>query len=98
MENIESSWNILMDINFKILQSKYFNYWRHICSWGGIYWRQVLEQGSIGAIDSLSVSRGRATVVTSNPPLLRTFDTSTAALVSEVLLALPFKPPQWVIV
>ena len=25
MENIESSWNILMDINFKILQSKYFN-------------------------------------------------------------------------
>ena len=26
MENIESSWNILMDINFKILQSKYFNY------------------------------------------------------------------------
>ena len=27
MENIESSWNILMDINFKILQSKYFNDW-----------------------------------------------------------------------
>ena len=27
MENIESSWNILMDINFKILQSKYFNYY-----------------------------------------------------------------------
>ena len=25
MENIESSWNILMDINFKILQSNYFN-------------------------------------------------------------------------
>ena len=25
MENIESSWKILMDINFKILQSKYFN-------------------------------------------------------------------------
>ena len=25
MENIESSWNILMVINFKILQSKYFN-------------------------------------------------------------------------
>ena len=25
MENIESSWIILMDINFKILQSKYFN-------------------------------------------------------------------------
>ena len=25
MENIESSLNILMDINFKILQSKYFN-------------------------------------------------------------------------
>ena len=25
MENIESSGNILMDINFKILQSKYFN-------------------------------------------------------------------------
>ena len=25
MENIESSWNILMDINLKILQSKYFN-------------------------------------------------------------------------
>ena len=25
MENIESSWNILMDINFKILQSKYFD-------------------------------------------------------------------------
>ena len=24
MENIESSWNILMVINFKILQSKYF--------------------------------------------------------------------------
>ena len=24
MENIESSWNILMDINFKIVQSKYF--------------------------------------------------------------------------
>ena len=32
MENIESSWNILMDINFKILQSKNFNYmwvWVH---------------------------------------------------------------------
>ena len=25
MENIESSSNILMDINFKILQRKYFN-------------------------------------------------------------------------
>ena len=25
MENIESSWNILMDIYFRILQSKYFN-------------------------------------------------------------------------
>ena len=28
MENIESSWNILMDINFKILQSQYFNDWK----------------------------------------------------------------------
>ena len=25
MENIEVSWNILIDINFKIFQSKYFN-------------------------------------------------------------------------
>ena len=25
MENIESSWNIFMNINFKILLSKYFN-------------------------------------------------------------------------
>ena len=40
MENIESSWNILMDINFKkILQSKYFNFFINFLLLKYLLWR-----------------------------------------------------------
>lgn len=50
-----------------------------------------MEADSRGAIECLSLNAGEATVVTGNPPLLRSFNINNAALVREVPLQLPFK-------
>ena len=64
---------------------KYFNLT------GEVVWRQVLDQGPSGRIESLAVSKGVISVVCGNPPLLRTFDVNTAAVLSETTFGLNYK-------
>ena len=58
---------------------------------GELVWRQVLDVGPAGRIESLTVASGAATIVCGNPPLLRTFDINTAAVKQEITFGLPYK-------
>ena len=56
-------------------------------------WRQVLEEGPTGAVDSMSLAEGEVSVVSDNPPILRVFGIASGVVARELPLPITFKKP-----